>query len=66
MRLTWSGALDSDTEISDIWGLNDATTRGYFRSGVEYAVSFDRRVVGAIEAILASSTDTMQITWTKH
>jgi len=66
MRITWSGALDSDTEISDIWALNDATTRGYFRKGVEYGISFDRRVVGAVEAILASSTDTMQITWTKH
>ena len=66
MRLAWGGALDSDTEISDIWGLNDATTRGYFQSGTDYSLSFDRRVIGAIEVILASSTDTMQITWTKH
>ena len=66
MRLAWGGALDSDTEISDIWGLNDATTRGYFQSGTDYGLSFDRRVIGSIEVILASSTDTMQITWTKH
>jgi hypothetical protein len=66
MRITWSGALDSDTEISDIWALNDATTRGYFQKDTNYGLSFDRRVVGAIEAVLASSTDTMQITWTKH
>jgi hypothetical protein len=65
LRLSWDVALDSDTEISDIWALNYGTTRGYYRAGVEYALSFDRRVVGAVEAILASSTATMDITWVK-
>lgn len=62
-RVTWDEALDSDTEIDEIWTLNKATDRGYFRAGVEYPISLDRRNVGAIEAILASSTDTMQVTW---
>ena len=65
MRLTWSVALDSDTEIANIWALNRDTTRGYFRAGVEYPISFDRRRTGAIEAVLAAGTDTMQVTWLK-
>ena len=63
LRLSWDEALDSDTEIDEIWTLNKATDRGYFRAGVEYPISLDLRSVGAIEAILAAGTDTMQVTW---
>lgn len=63
IRIAWDEALDSDTEIDDIWTLNAKTDRGYFRSATEYALSLDRRASGAIEAILASGTDTLQVTW---
>lgn len=62
-RLAWDAALDSDTEIDEIWTLNKNTTRGYFRAGREYEISLDRRNVGAIEAILAAGTDTLEATW---
>lgn len=65
IRLSWDEALDSDTEIDEIWALNYGTTRGYFRAGVEYALSLDKRVVGSIEALLASGSDTLQVTWVK-
>jgi hypothetical protein len=65
MRLSWNGALDSDTEIDSLWALNNDTKRGYFRTGQEYKISFDRRVLGSIECILASGTDTLQITWVR-
>lgn len=62
---TFSGAMGADVEIQDLWALNKDANRGYFRAGVEYPISFDRRNVGAIEAILAASTDTLQVTWVK-
>jgi hypothetical protein len=65
LRLSWNGAMDSDTEIDDLWALNNDTARGYFRAGQEYGVSFDRRVLGSIECILASGTDTLQINWVR-
>jgi len=65
LRLSWSVALDSDTEITELWTLNNDTNRGYFRAGQEYGLSFDRSRVGAIEAILAAGTDTAQITWVR-
>lgn len=65
LRLGWDEALDSDTEIDEIWALNKDTSRGYFRAATEYALSFDRRSVGAIEAILAAGTDTMELTFLK-
>ena len=63
LQLSWSAALDSDTEIDELWTLNKATDRGYFRAGQEYELSLDRRNVGAIEAVLAAGTDTLEITW---
>ena len=65
MRLSWDEALDSDTEITEIWTLSNDTNRGYYRAGQEYGLSFDRSRVGAIEAVLASGTDTMQLTWVR-
>lgn len=62
-RFSWDEALDSDTEIDEIWTLNAVTDRGYFRAATEYTISLDRRVVGAIEVVLASGTDTLQVTW---
>lgn len=63
LQFVWTLTFDSDTEVANIWALNKNTNRGYFRGGVEYAMSFDRRLTGAIEAVLASSTDTLEITW---
>jgi len=63
IQIAWSVALDSDTEISDIWTINQGVTYGYFRAGTEYTFTCDKSQVGAIEADLASGTDTMQITW---
>jgi len=57
------GALDADTEIQNLWSLNKNTNRGYFGAGIYHPVSFDRRAVGAIEAILAAGSDTMEINW---
>lgn len=63
LELSWSVALDADTEIDELWTLNKNTSRGYFRAGQEYSVSLDRRSVGALEAVLASGTDTLEVTW---
>lgn len=63
MRLsTTTAGLDADTEISEIWTLNQDTNRGYYRAGQEYIFSIDRRAVGAFEVALASGSDTMQVT----
>jgi len=63
MRLSWSVALDSDTEIQEVWSLNKNTSRAYFRAGQEYGVSLDRRAIGAFEAILASGSDTLEVNY---
>ena len=66
LKINWTGgSLHTDVEIQDLWALNKNTARGYFRAGVEYPLSFDRRAVGAIEAILAAGTDTLEINWIK-
>ena len=62
MRLAWGAGLDSDTEIDEVWSVNKDANRGYFRKGTEYSFSIDRRKVGAFEVILASGTDTLQVT----
>ena len=66
VELKWSAAMDSDTKIGNIWALNKNTNRGYFRLGQEYFLSFDRRNVGSIEAVLSSGTDTLQVTWIRN
>ena len=63
-RIQVGTALSADVEIEDIWTLNKDTDRGYFRLGQEYHISFDRRFDGAIEAVLAAGTDTLEVTWT--
>ncbi len=63
VELKWSAAMDSDTEIGNIWALNKNTNRGYFHAGVEYPFSFDRRNVGSIEAILVSGNTVMEVNW---
>ena len=70
LQIYWSAALSSDVEIANIWTLNRNTHRGYFHGGIEYPISFDARVAGAIEAILESgkipddsTKDTMEVTW---
>lgn len=65
LEVSWDNGLDSDTEIANIWALSDAARRGYFRAGVEYPISLDRRNVGAIEALLAAGTDSLQVDWMK-
>lgn len=63
IQIAWDAALDADTEISDIWTVNQGTGYGYFRSGVEYNFTVDHSQVGAIEVDDTANTDTMQITW---
>ena len=69
LQIYFSAALSADVEIANIWTLNKNTHRGYFHSGVEYPISFDARVTGAIEAIVdgdkieKGEKDTMEITW---
>lgn len=65
LRIYFDTALDSDTEITTICTLNKDSNRAYYRSGVEYNISLDRRNVGSYEAILASGTDTMQVNYYK-
>jgi hypothetical protein len=65
VELSWDTALGTNTEISNVWALNKGTARGYYRAGVEYPISFDRRYTGAIELILAAGTDTAQVTWVR-
>ena len=66
VQFVWTLIFDADTEVEDIWTLNKNTSRGYFRSGQEYHISLDRRNVGAIEAILAAGTATMELTWLRN
>ena len=63
MRLSVDTTLDTDVEIQSIMTMNPNTNRGYFRGGVEYSFSFDRREIGGIEALVTANTDTLQITW---
>lgn len=63
IRFALSAAADSTTSITELASINRDTSRGYFNAGTEYNLSFDLRKTGAIEAILASGTDTMNITW---
>ena len=63
LQFTWTLIFDVDTEIANIWTLNKNTDRGYFRAGQEYFLRFDRRATGAIEALTAAGSDTLQITW---
>lgn len=64
-RFSWNAAMGADVEIAEIWSLNKDTNRGYYRLGIEEHLSLDRQRVGAIEAILASGSDTMDITWVR-
>ena len=61
----WNATMGTNTEIGNLWALNKNSNRGYFQAGKEYELSFDRRSVGAIEALLAAGTDTLQVTWVK-
>lgn len=63
MRLAVDITLGATVSITEAWALNRNTTRGYCRGGVEYALSLDRRIAGAFEAVLASGTDTLEVTW---
>jgi len=63
VELSWDAALGTNTEISNVWALNKGTDYGYYRAGVEYPISFDRRVTGAIQLVLAAGNDTAQVTW---
>jgi len=64
-RFAFDIALGADVEIDELWTLNKNTSRGYFRAGIEYPISIDRRNVGALEAVLAAGTSTMELTWTQ-
>ena len=64
-RFIWSTALSADVEIDELWSLNRDTTRGYYRLGQEYLFSFDRRIVGSVELVLAAGTDTAELTWVR-
>ncbi len=59
----WDVAMDSDTEIGDVWALNKDSNRLFMHGGVEYPISFDRRNTGAIEAVLGASTATLDVNW---
>ena len=61
-EVSWSVALDADTEIEEGWTLPNNTNRGYFRKTTENPISFDLRQVGSID-ITAGGADTMDITW---
>lgn len=63
VRFAISAAADSTTSITELASINRDTSRGYYYAGIEYYISFDLRKAGSIEAILASGTDTMDITW---
>ena len=65
LRLSVSATLDSDVEIQSLMTRNPNTNRGYFRAGVEYSFSFDRREISGFEALVTANTDTLQITWVR-
>jgi hypothetical protein len=65
MRLSFGTALDADTEVTEIWPMSNDSSRGYFRAGQEYTFSISRRVVGAIEMLVAAGTDTAELTWVR-
>ncbi len=64
LKLNWTGgSLHTDVEIQDLWSLNKNTDRWFMHAGTEYPISFDRRDTGAIEAVLASGTATLDVNW---
>ena len=63
LRFSWSAAFDASTSVTELYTNNRDTTRGYYYAGKEYFFSFDLRRVGSIEAVLASGTATMDVTW---
>ena len=65
VRISTNTAADSTTSLTELWTLNKDTNRVYCYMGQEYNISFDLRQVGAIEAILASGTDTMDVSWVR-
>lgn len=65
IRFSVSATQTNPTSVTEVWSINRDTLRGYFRLGQEYPLSFDRRVTGAIELVLASGTDTAEITWVR-
>ncbi|KKM85258.1 hypothetical protein LCGC14_1290910 [marine sediment metagenome] len=64
LKTNWTGGdLGADVEIQDLWALNKNTNRMFLHAGVEYPISFDRRVTGAIEALHATATATLDVNW---
>lgn len=66
LEVTVGTAVDSTTSITELWTQNKNTDRMYLRASTEYTISLDRRRIGAIDAILASGTDTLQVDWVKN
>jgi hypothetical protein len=63
VEVSWGAGMDSDTEIGEIWALNKNSNRGFFHAGVEYPISFDRRNVGAIEAVISAGGAVLDVYW---
>ncbi len=64
VRLSVGTALDADTEIQDLWGLDQvAANRGYFATSVTHELAFDVGVVGSLDFIRVSADGTVNITW---
>jgi hypothetical protein len=63
IRIKVGTALSANVEIDEIWAINKDTRRGYYEGGMNHVISVDRRSVGAIEMVAASSTDTAELTW---
>ena len=62
-RISFTTAgFGTNTEIEQINTVNKNSSRGYFPAGVLHYLSIDRRHVGSFEAILASGTDTLEVT----
>lgn len=66
VRIKAGAALSADVEIADMHTLNEDTNRGYFEAGMAYQFSLNIDKVGAFEVVLASGTDTLNVTWLRH
>jgi hypothetical protein len=59
VQVAWDEALDADTEIDELWTINQDVDYAYFRADTEYSFVVD------IEVDLASGTGTLQVTWVR-
>ena len=64
VRLSWSATLGAATALNRVWAFNTSgPAEGYYRNAEEYEFEVDANLSSCITAYVASSTETLQLTW---